>query len=47
MKVLSILLVALVFGFALATSAAAECAGHQKTATVTPPATPVASTSKG
>jgi hypothetical protein len=45
MKVLAALGLAVVAGFALATVSFAECAQH-KTAVVTPPSPPVASTSK-
>jgi hypothetical protein len=40
MKLLSVLLLAAALGLAFASASFAECAGHAKTATVTPPAAP-------
>jgi hypothetical protein len=46
MKFLSVLLLTAAVGLGFASATFAECAGHAKTATVTPPSVPVASTSK-
>jgi hypothetical protein len=46
MKFITLLLATAAVGLALASTSFAECAGHAKTATIQPPATPVVSTTK-
>jgi hypothetical protein len=46
MKMLSVLLLAAALGLTFASVSFAECAGHAKTATVTPPSAPAPGTSR-
>jgi hypothetical protein len=46
MKMVTVLLLAVALGVTFASVSFAECAGHSKTATVTPPDAPAPSTSR-